>query len=429
MTNRVVIGILLLLVVFSGAFGYYSYTLTQQIDSLSEQLTIFQEEQTNRIGIVSEGLMSIRDETMKGLNTLQGEIDEIDDNLTRIDTLEGEMAEAGINIDALESELGGTQTQIDTLEEEIGDAAAEFSQSAMNASEVYQKASQATVRISNGENTVGSGFILDDEAHVATAHHVIENLSPIFVVLPDGRISKATVTGSDSSSDVAVLTLLDELVIEPLQLADSARVRIGEPVAAIGSPFGLTETLTVGIVSQTDRFAEIQSDTKNHWVANLIQFDASVNYGNSGCPLINADGEVIGVVIARIGPEEGDGIYYAVSSNKVKRVTDAIIKQGFFDYPWVGVDVTDLTPISVQARDLATANGVVVSRLIADSPAETAGIKIDDIIVAVDGVPVRDISNLVSYLGEHKSPGDDTIITLIRDATELDLSLEIGKRP
>lgn len=429
MTNRVVIGILLLLIVFSGAFGYYSFTLTQQIDSLSELLAVFQEEQARRIGNVSEGLMAIRDETMQGLNTLQGEIDEIENNMVRIDTLEGEIAEVGINIDEFESELGGTQVQIDNLEDEIGDAVAEFSQSAMNASRVYQKASQATVRISDGQDTIGSGFILDDEAHVATAYHVIENLSSIFVVLPDGRVSRATVTGSDSASDVAVLTLVDNLAIEPLPLADSAEVRIGEPVAAIGSPFDLTETLTVGIVSQTGRFVEIQSNSQNRWVANLIQFDAPVNFGNSGCPLINADGEVVGMVIARIGPEEGDGIYYAVSSNKVKRVTDAIIEQGFYDSPWIGVNVTALTPLSVQSRDLASVNGAVVSLVIAGSPAETTGIRIDDIIVAVDGVPVRGISDLISYLGEHKSPGDDTTVTVIRDTAELELSLEIGKRP
>ncbi|MBA7671794.1 Serine protease Do-like HtrA [subsurface metagenome] len=298
----------------------------------------------------------------------------------------------------------------------------------IDASEVYQRVSQATVRISNGERTIGSGFIFDNEAHVLTASHVVEDLSQIYVVLPDGRISTATSTGSCLFSDVAVLTLEDELIVEPIMLADSASVRIGEPVAAIGNPLDLTETLTTGIVSQTNRYAEIDYDSQTRWVTNLIQFDAAVNAGNSGCPLVNAEGEVIGVVIARIEPDEGDGIYYAVSSNKVKRVAASLIAQGSFDYPWLGVVITDLTPQIVQTKALETANGVLVTEIAANSPAEAAGIEAEDIIVAIDGVTIRDVATLTSYLGEHKSPGETATITLIRDTTELELSLEIGKR-
>lgn len=424
MVNRVIIGILVFLVILSGGLGYYAYTLNQQFNSLSEQLTAFQAEQANRIDAVSDELNTLSVETLTRVSYLGSKIDE---NLTQIATLKGELDGSLTKIGTLEDRLGGTLAKIDILEGKIRDIP-DLPQTVIDASEVYQRVSQATVRISNGERTIGSGFIFDNEAHVLTASHVVENLSQIYVVLPDGRISTATNTGSCLFSDLAVLTLEDELIVEPIMLADSASVRIGEPVAAIGNPLNLTETLTTGIVSQTNRYAEIDYDSQTRWVTNLIQFDAAVNAGNSGCPLVNAEGEVIGVVIARIEPDEGDGIYYAVSSNKVKRVAASLIAQGSFDYPWLGVVITDLTPQIVQTKALETANGVLVTEIAANSPAEAAGIEAEDIIVAIDGVTIRDVATLTSYLGEHKSPGETATITLIRDTTELELSLEIGKR-
>lgn len=424
MVNRVIIGILVFLVILCGGLGYYAYTLNQQFNSLSEQLTAFQAEQANRIDAVSDELNTLSVETLTRVSYLGSKIDE---NLTQIATLKGELDGSLTKIGTLEDRLGGTLAKIDILEGKIRDIP-DLPQTVIDASEVYQRVSQATVRISNGERTIGSGFIFDNEAHVLTASHVVENLSQIYVVLPDGRISTATNTGSCLFSDIAVLTLEDELIVEPIMLADSASVRIGEPVAAIGNPLDLTETLTTGIVSQTNRYAEIDYDSQTRWVTNLIQFDAAVNAGNSGCPLVNAEGEVIGVVIARIEPDEGDGIYYAVSSNKVKRVAASLIAQGSFDYPWLGVVITDLTPQIVQTKALETANGVLVTEIAANSPAEAAGIEAEDIIIAIDGVTIRDVATLTSYLGEHKSPGEIATITLIRDTTELELSLEIGKR-
>ena len=425
MTNKVIIGILVFLVVLSGGLGYHSYTLSQQINSLGEQMTVWQTEQATQIDRLGGELTTLRGEILTRFGDLKGEIDE---NLIQIGALQDKIGGNLAKIDALKDRIDGTLAKINTLEGEIRDTTG-LSQSVIDANEVYQKVSQATVRISNGERTVGSGFIFDGEAHVLTAHHVVENLAEIYVVLPDGRISTATNTGSCLFSDVAVLTLEDELVVEPLKLADSASVRIGEPAATIGNPFDLTETLTTGIVSQINRYAEIDYDSQTRWVANLIQFDAAVNFGNSGCPLANTEGEVIGMVIARIEPDEGDGIYYAVSSNKIKRVAASLIAQGSFDYPWLGVGIVNLTPQMVQTRDLATANGVLVEKVLAESPAKAAGIKVDDIIVAIDGVALRDVAALTSYLGEYKSPGETATFALIRDATKLELSIEIGKRP
>lgn len=380
-----------------GGLCFYTYTLSQQINYLSEQLAVFQQEHVAQIDALSEELTTLKTETLIRLGILEGEI-------------------------------GEATSRLDILEDEIEDLATAFSPSLINASEVYQKVRQATVRISNGERTVGSGFILDAEAHVVTANHVTEDLANIYVILPDGSISPATITGSCPHSDVAVLTLEDEPVTESLVLADSATVRIGEPVVTIGNPFDLTETLTSGIVSQINRFIEIETDSETRWVANLIQFDAAANFGNSGGPLLNSEGEVIGMVIARINPDEGDGIYYAVSANKIRRVAASLIDQGSYDYPWVGVEITNLTPQTAEDRELETTNGVLVKSIFTDSPAEAAGIKADDIIVAIDGMAVRGAADLTSYLGEHKSPDEEATLTLIRDTTKMELSVEIGKR-
>ncbi|MFC1930851.1 trypsin-like peptidase domain-containing protein [Chloroflexota bacterium] len=424
MTNKLVIGILILLVILSCGLGYFSYTLNQQVNYLSEQATVFQMEQIVRIDTLSSQLTTLRGETMLKIDRLENKIDE---NLSRIGTLEDKTDENMAMISDLKAVADENLAKIDILEGEIRDAT-KLPQSMIDASEVYQKVSQATVRISNGETVVGSGFILDDKFHVVTAHHVVDSLSKIYVVLPDGRVSTAVNVGNCLYSDVAVLTLEDKLAVEPPTIADSTTVKIGEPVAAIGNPFDLTETITTGIVSQLNRFVDIQYDSQTRWVANLIQFDAAVNFGNSGCPLMNSKGEVIGMVIARIEPDRGDGIYHAVSSNKLKRVTASIIAQGYFDYPWLGISIANLTPQMAQNRALATANGALVEEVIAGSPADAAGIEADDIVTAIDGVAVNNVAELTSYLGEHKSPGETATITLIRDTNILELSTEIGKR-
>jgi S1-C subfamily serine protease len=433
MANKVIIGILVLLVILMGGIGYYSYTLSQQLDNLGERLTIFSErlttfemEQAARIDAVNDELFTLRSETLSSISTLEGKIGE---TLTEIDTLEKEIGTTQNWIARLEEEIDGVTSQVDILEERLTGAVNELSRSVMDASEVYEGVSQATVTINDGQNTVGSGLILDTEAHVVTAHHVIEGLSQIYIILHDGRISKATDIGHCQVSDIAVLKLEENPAIEPPPLADSSLVRIGEPVVALGSPLDLRDTLTAGIVSQINRFAAIQYNKQSRSVPNLIQFDAPVNPGNSGCPLANAAGEVIGIVIARVNPNEGDGIYYAVAANKVKRVTAALIAQGSFDYPWIGVEIASLTPQIVEDRALETISGILVAGVFNDSPAEAAGIEVDDIIISIDDMPVGDSADLTSYLGEFKSPGDVAKIEVIRGTNELELFIEIGNRP
>ena len=416
MANKIIIIILVFLVVISGGLGAYSYLLGQQIEALSGQLRVFQQEQSSRLGAVGDELSAFRMQTTARIGALK---DDMDGTKAQIGTLQGEVGETLNEVSALGDEIEG-----------IKDLATGLSQSVLNADALYQRVSQASVRIGDGDRLVGSGFVYDNKGHVVTANHVVERLSTVYVTLADGRSSTATVVGRNEASDVAVLKLDDEdLFIAPQVTGDSAQLKIGESVIVIGNPFGLTETLTSGIVSQMNRFVRITSDTGDRWIANLVQYDAAVNPGNSGGALFNAKGEVIGLVIARVDPNQGEGVYYAVSSNKFQRVAAQLIERGSYDYPWVGINISDITPRAAGEKDLETTNGVVVQGILPGSPAQGSDIKVDDIIVAVDSVPVNNVGDLTSYLGEHKSPDDLASFTLFRHAVEMEVSLKVGQRP
>jgi S1-C subfamily serine protease len=318
------------------------------------------------------------------------------------------------------------QATLDALDNELKGVALGMEQSLINAGELYQEASQSIVRVSDGEKVLGSGFVFDAEGHILTPQHVVEGQNLIYIISADGHTSPATIIGACEYSDIAVLK--HSLSIPALTLADSAKVNVGEPVVVIGNPLELPGTITSGIVSQTNRFTDVWYDSKTRGVANLIQLDAAVNFGNSGSPLLNSKGEVIGMIIARIDPSVGEGAYFAVSSNKLQRVTRSLIEQGSFDYPWLGVEITNLTPETAIARNLETVNGTLVKTVMPATPAEAAGIKVDDIIVAINGTSFQDVADLICYLGEYASPGDEVTLTLIRNGVKIELPLTVGQR-
>jgi S1-C subfamily serine protease len=310
----------------------------------------------------------------------------------------------------------------------MDDIASQLSEATIDTTGIYQSARQAVVRISDGQSTIGTGFVYDADGHVVTPSHVVGDLAVVDVLLSDGTIVVADVIGTCEFSDIAVLSPHKAFTAEALTLVDSNMVKIGEPVAVIGNPFELPGTITSGIVSETDRFVEISDNLGSRWVANLIQLDAAVNFGNSGSPLLKLKGEVIGMVIGRIDPGLGDGIYYAVSSNKLKRVAGAIIAQGFFDYPWLGVGVTNITPETARARGLDNITGVLISSVLAAGAADIAGVEADDIMVSINGTIVHEVADLTSYLGEYVNVNDTVTLEIIRDGGKIELSARADKR-
>lgn len=390
--SKKVIGILGFLVIIVGILGTYCFNLNREIVALTE----LQKEASHQI-ISMQGNINIMDAEMASLNK------------------------------EVTSRMMNVEDKISTLSSKIEDIAV------ISTERLYEEVKSGVVEViteaGGTKQITASGFIFDPRGYVVTAYHVVEEATKVDVILYDGTISAASVTGYCPFSDIAVLTLEQALTTNALTVGDSNAIAIGEPVIAIGSPFELSGTVTSGIVSQKDRFVDIEYDTGKHrWVANLIQCDATVNFGNSGGPLINSKGEVIGLTMARVDPGEGDGIYYSVSSNKLKRVALSLIDHGFFDYPWLGVKLTNLTPQEARARQLDTINGTRVTEAIAGNPAALAGITADDIIVAIDGIPVREVADLTSYLGENKSPDETAMLTIMRDGETREIAVKLGKR-
>ncbi len=413
MTSKVTIIMLTVLVILTGTIGVYSYHLTDEIDSLSEELITLREEVTASVGTGN----SMLDAYAQEINTKLDIIDqEIQNNWDSILVSEEVVQRNSNLLSELESEVVGI---VEDLAEE---------ESWLQVDRLYEAVSQSVIEVSDGHNTIGSGFIYDDQGHVVTAYHVIEQLNSIYIVLPDGRISPASVVGGSSLSDVAVLLLERQFNVTPLVMANSESIRVGEAVIVIGSPFDLGGTVTAGIVSQLNRFERIGDDVESRLISNLIQFDAPANFGNSGGPLLNVDGDVIGLVIARVGPATGEGISYAVSANKIRKVTDTIIEQGFFNYPWLGIAASDITPETAEELNREIIHGVLVDTVTIDSPAWKAGIQASDIIISIDGKTIKGIADLASYLGEYTSPGDSTVVEVERGAVLLQLTVILGTK-
>lgn len=311
------------------------------------------------------------------------------------------------------------------------------------------------IQILNGQGgALGSGFVFDKEGHIVTNYHVVEGATDLEVDFPSGYKTRGSVIGKDLDSDLAVVKVTapaEELY--PLALGDSDQIKVGQTVIAIGNPFGLVGTMTVGIVSAKGRTMESMraSSEGNFFTAgDMIQTDAAINPGNSGGPLLNINGEVIGLNRAirttdtnGVGEPVNSGIGYAVSVNILRRVIPTIIEKGSYDYPYLGV--TSREDISLLVRDelgLTRSSGAYVLTVTPGGPAAKAGIiggsketKIPgllsggDLITGIDGQPVHVFSDLLSYLVSHKGPGDTVVLTLIRDNEEKEVSVVLDKRP
>ena len=292
----------------------------------------------------------------------------------------------------------------------------------------------------------GSGFVWDDQGHVVTNNHVVEGAERVTVVFADGVEIQARVIGADPDSDLAVLELEERKDgANPAALGDSDALRVGQMAVAIGNPFGQQFTMTTGIVSALGR--TIRSGGSPFSIPEVIQSDAPINPGNSGGPLLDRHGRVIGVntqMISRSGVSSGVG--FSVPINTAKRVIPALIEDGQFEYSWLGITGTTLRPEVADEMDLPQqTGGAQVIQVSGDSPAERAGLEGSDdsftregveyplggdIIVAIGGVPVDDMDDLIAYLTSKTRPGDKVTLEVIRDGQEREaLEVTLGKRP
>ncbi|WP_245559208.1 Do family serine endopeptidase [Chitiniphilus shinanonensis] len=272
-------------------------------------------------------------------------------------------------------------------------------------------------------SSLGSGVIVSHDGYIVTNNHVVESADEIQVALADGRTAEARLIGTDPETDLAVIRI--ELPNLPtVAFADDSRAEIGDVVLAIGNPFGVGQTVTMGIISATKR-TQLGINT----FENFIQTDAAINPGNSGGALIDAHGDLLGINTAIYSRTGGSlGIGFAIPASSVKQVMEALIKEGSVVRGWLGVEPQDVTEELASSFKLKQARGALVAGVVRGSPADTAGLKPGDIVLAIGGQEVGDTLAMLNLIAALK-PDQQVDIRLFRDGRELTLPVKIGKRP
>ena len=293
----------------------------------------------------------------------------------------------------------------------------------------------------NKENqtSLGTGFIYNDTGYIVTNNHVVENAPLLDITFINGDRYTANITGTDPFSDLAVIKINENITedfLKPLVIGNSSKLKIGDPVVAIGHPFGLESSMTTGIVSQIGRLLSI--DEKGFSIPNAIQTDALINPGNSGGPLLNMKGEVIGVNTAGIFP---GNIGLAVPSDTVLRIIPVLIEGKNYTHPWLGVTGTTLTAdLAKREKVDRSQKGVLIDNIVKDSPADLAGLngstvnqygekRGGDLITAVDGKQIIKMEDLISYLELNKSVNENATLSIYRDGEILDKQITLKSRP
>jgi Do/DeqQ family serine protease len=274
------------------------------------------------------------------------------------------------------------------------------------------------------ETSLGSGVIVSREGHVITNHHVIEDNTQVEVQLADGRTLPARVVGDDKQVDIAILKI-EGTKLEPLPLANSENVRVGQLVFAIGNPFGLAETVTAGIISAKGR-RDI-TDSK----VEMLQTDAAVNHGNSGGPLINLRGEIIGINTAIYSKSEDGGwlgISFAIPANVARHALESVVKHGRIARGYLGVSMNNLTPDIIAGLRLDSGNGALITNVAPGSPAERAGLRPKDVIRSLNGKPMADIPALRAALNT-LDIGERVELGIIRAGRAQTVTAEIAEAP
>ena len=270
---------------------------------------------------------------------------------------------------------------------------------------------------------VGSGVIIDEKGYILTNNHVIDDAERLKVTLPDGKVLRGKVVGSDGTTDLAVLKVESEQLLPATQLGNSDNLKTGQIVIAIGNPFGLTggPTVSAGIVSSLNRSIQTRSG-----VLELIQTDAAINPGNSGGPLVNTKGEVIAINTANMPYAQGIG--FAVPINTAKSILKELIEKGKVTRPWIGVASMKVTPQLARYYGLPVIDGALIARVEPYSPADDAGLRKGDIIEEIDGNTIKDPSEIASYVRK-KQINDRLTVTINRYGRQFQLPVPVDERP
>src|SRR4249920_2471271 len=353
--------------------------------------------------------------------------------------------------------LGGLEGDTTVVTETVQSTSTELGPTtgAMSVNEIYETAAPGVVQINSTtksdastaseQRALGSGFVVDKSGHIVTNYHVVEGADRITVSFSNRDTVEATLVGTDPSTDLAVLRVgVSANALTPLPLGNSDNVKVGDPVVAIGNPFGLDRTATAGIVSAVQRL--ISSPDPRFTIDHVIQTDSPINKGNSGGPLLDNEAEVIGVntQIETGGNSTGNvGIGFSVPSNTVKDVVGQLLRTGRVQHPYLGIQGHPITTELAKTYRLPVEEGVIVESVTKGSGADKAGLKRGgtkrvvsgetyilggDIIVAADGKKISSIEELRDAIAAHK-PGDKIELQVVRDANKTSVAVTLGRRP
>jgi len=334
---------------------------------------------------------------------------------------------------------------VNTVEETIPS----FSKS-LSLIEIFEKSEPGVVRVNvqrggteKGSEGVGSGFVFDKNGHIITNAHVVKEANKVVVTFLDGRSYNAEIIGTDEYTDISVIKVNADLsLLQPLFIGNSSNLKVGEQIVAIGNPFGLSGSMTSGIVSQLGRLLPSGS---GYSIPDVIQTDAAINPGNSGGPLLNMRGEIVGINTAiQSATGEFTGVGFSIPSQTVAKIVPTLIEKGEYKHPWIGISGRDIDPDMANVLNLKDAIGFLVITVVEDSPASNAGligsdktIEIDgvsyqvggDIILSVDGKEVRKIDDILIHLQRAKTVGDEMVLEISRDGRTTNISIILDERP
>ena len=316
--------------------------------------------------------------------------------------------------------------------------------------EIFEKSEPGVVRVNiqknqteNERGGVGSGFVFDKQGHIITNAHVIKDATKTIVTFLDGRSYNAEIIGVDEYTDIGVIKVNADLkLLNPLSLGDSSNLQVGEPITAIGNPFGLSGSMTSGIISQMGRLLPSDSGFQ---IPDVIQTDAAINPGNSGGPLLNMRGEIVGINTAiQSTTGEFTGVGFAIPSQTVAKIVPTLISDGEYKHPWIGISGTDVDLEMANVMGLENTLGFLIITVVEDSPASDAGligsnkmIEVEgreysiggDVIMSVDGIDVRKIDDILIHLQRGKAVGDEMVLEILRDGRTTNVTILLQERP
>jgi len=357
------------------------------------------------------------------------------------------------NETAIQNQINENELQVQNQIDEINNLILQESKTSsltLSLMEIFEKAEPGVVRVNTLRNQtinetggVGSGFVFDKMGHIITNAHVVEGSTKTIVTFLDGRSYNAEIIGVDEYTDIGVIKVNADLkLLQPLSLGDSSNLNVGEPIAAIGNPFGLSGSMTSGIVSQMGRLLPSGS---GYSIPDVIQTDAAINPGNSGGPLLNMRGNIVGINTAiQSTTGEFTGVGFAIPSQTVAKIVPILIDEGEYKHPWIGISGRDIDPDTANVLGLKDALGFLIITVVENSPAADAGligsdktIEVDgkeysiggDVIVAVDGMDVRKIDDILVHLQRVKTVGDEMNLEILRDGRTTNVTIILQERP